>query len=310
VADLTCAPGNTCTNAFTVSDLNTGDTLTTTYTITGGGGNGATWTSEAGGTFSFSPVDATDAGVYTVTITTVDDNSIGDGTNGILTTATTFTLTVSELNVAPVVTAADQTCVAAAVCSYTPTYTDSNAGDTHVVSALISAAALPAWIDLTAGVFTFSPPDNTYVNTYTIDLSVLDDNSVADVAGALTGIDSFVLTITAMNEAPVLTTTDLSCYAGSTCTSIVTYTDANVGDAHTITYTVSGGSGNGATWTSEATDTFTFVPTDNGEVGTYTISVTVTDDDTAGSGATLSDTQTITLTVLEGNIAPVVTVAS
>jgi hypothetical protein len=243
VSDVSCQVESTCTHAFTYSDADAGDTLTMTWTISGGSGNGATWTSEAADTFTISPPINADVGVYTITVTVTDDNSISSS-SGVLSDTEVITLTVLALNHSPTLATAAQTCTAYSTCTYTPTITDSDSGDSHSIAGTIATAALPAWITVSGGTFTFSPADNSVVNTYTIDSVISDDNSEGDAAGVLSASSTFVLTILPYNNVPTLTTpADVSCNLGDlTCSSAFTFADTEVGDSHTYTVTYGDGS--------------------------------------------------------------------
>ena len=172
--------------AGTFADVDAGDTLS--YTT----GTLPAWLTfdAATRTFSGMPANA-DVGSVTITVTATDA--------GGLSISDSFVLTVGNANDAPtLVTAiADQTATEDQPFTFqfgAGTFTDIDAGDTLSYT----TGTLPAWLTFDAATRTFSgTPANGDVGSVTITVTATD-------AGGLSVSDSFVLTVTNLNDAPVL----------------------------------------------------------------------------------------------------------
>ncbi|WP_212768696.1 putative Ig domain-containing protein [Pectobacterium versatile] len=272
-----------------------GDTLTLSATLADGTALPA-WLSfnPATGTFSGTPANG-DVGSLTIKVTATD------GSNASV--STTFGLTVTNVNDAPVVsgTIAAQSIAQGGSLSVTVpagTFTDPD-GDTLTLSAtLADGTALPAWLSFNPATGTFSgTPANGDVDSLTIKVTATDGSS-ASVS------TTFGLTVTNVNDAPVVATpipAQSIAQDGSLSFTVPagTFTDPD-GDTLTLSATLADGTALPA-WLSfnPATGTFSGTPA-NGDVGSLTIKVTATD----GSNASVSTT--FGLTVTNVNDAPVV----
>jgi Ca2+-binding RTX toxin-like protein len=124
-------------------------------------------------------------------------------TDGQYSAGQVFNLTIQSGNVAPVLASplADQVSnedQAVTVALPAGTFTDAD-GDALTFSATLSnGTALPAWlvVNATTGAITGTPPAN-FNGSFTIKLTASD--------GTLSATDEFVLTVAAVNDAPVLT---------------------------------------------------------------------------------------------------------
>ncbi|KHT27841.1 putative Ig domain-containing protein, partial [Pectobacterium carotovorum] len=272
-----------------------GDTLTLSATLADGT-TLPSWLSfnPATGTFSGTPANG-DVGSLTIKVTATD------GSNASV--STTFGLTVTNVNDAPVVsgTIPAQNIAQGGSLNITipaGTFTDPD-GDTLTLSAtLADGSALPAWLSFNPATGTFSgTPANGDVGSLTIKVTATDGSS-ASVS------TTFGLTVTNVNDAPVVSGTIAAqsiAQGGSLNVTIPagTFTDPD-GDTLTLSATLADGSALPA-WLSfnPATGTFSGTPA-NGDVGSLTIKVTATD----GSSASVSTT--FGLTVTNVNDAPVV----
>ncbi|MCA5931583.1 putative Ig domain-containing protein [Pectobacterium versatile] len=272
-----------------------GDTLTLSATLADGTALPA-WLSfnPATGTFSGTPANG-DVGSLTIKVTATDGSSAS--------VSTTFGLTVTNVNDAPVVsgTIAAQSIAQGGSLSVTVpagTFTDPD-GDTLTLSAtLADGTALPAWLSFNPATGTFSgTPANGDVGSLTIKVTATDGSN-ASVS------TTFGLTVTNVNDAPVVATpipAQSVAQDGSLSFTVPagTFTDPD-GDTLTLSATLADGTALPA-WLSfnPATGTFSGTPA-NGDVGSLTIKVTATD----GSNASVSTT--FGLTVTNVNDAPVV----
>ncbi|MEI7198551.1 putative Ig domain-containing protein, partial [Pectobacterium versatile] len=248
----------------------------------------------ATGTFSGTPANG-DVGSLTIKVTATD------GSNASV--STTFGLTVTNVNDAPVVsgTIAAQSIAQGGSLNVTVpagTFTDPD-GDTLTLSAtLADGTALPAWLSFNPATGTFSgTPASGDIGNLTIKVTATDGSS-ASVS------TTFSLTVTTVNEAPVVSGTIAAqsiAQGGNLNVTIPagTFTDPD-GDTLTLSATLADGTALPA-WLSfnPATGTFSGTPA-NGDVGSLTIKVTATD----GSNASVSTT--FGLTVTNVNDAPVV----
>ncbi|MCA6939560.1 putative Ig domain-containing protein, partial [Pectobacterium versatile] len=236
-----------------------------------------------------------DVGSLTIKVTATD------GSNASV--STTFGLTVTNVNDAPVVsgTIAAQSIAQGGSLNVTVpagTFTDPD-GDTLTLSAtLADGTALPAWLSFNPATGTFSgTPASGDIGNLTIKVTATDGSS-ASVS------TTFSLTVTTVNEAPVVSGTIAAqsiAQGGNLNVTIPagTFTDPD-GDTLTLSATLADGTAL-PSWLSfnPATGTFSGTPA-NGDVGSLTIKVTATD----GSNASVSTT--FGLTVTNVNDAPVV----
>ncbi|GKW38465.1 putative Ig domain-containing protein [Pectobacterium carotovorum] len=273
-----------------------GDSLTLSATLADGTALPA-WLSfnPATGTFSGTPANG-DVGSLTIKVTATD------GSNASV--STTFGLTVTNVNDAPIVsgTVSPQTIAQGGNLNLTlpaGLFTDPDVGDTLTLSAtLADGTALPAWLSFNPATGTFSgTPASGDIGNLTIKVTATDGSS-ASVS------TTFSLTVTTVNEAPVVSGTIAAqsiAQGGSLNVTIPagTFTDPD-GDTLTLSATLADGTALPA-WLSfnPATGTFSGTPA-NGDVGSLTIKITATD----GSNASVSTT--FGLTVTNVNDAPVV----
>ena len=268
--------------AGTFADVDAGDSLSyTTSTL-------PSWLSfnAATRTFSGTPVNA-DVGALTITVTAKD------GSNA--TASDSFVLMIANVNDAPTVATplADQSATQDQPFSFqipSGTFADVDAGD----SLSYTTSALPSWLSFNAATRTFSgTPVNADVGALTITVTAKDGSNA-------TASDSFVLTVTNVNDAPTVASpiVDQSATQDQPFSFQIpagTFADVDAGDS--LSYTT----GTLPSWLSfnTATRTFSGTPT-NADVGTLTITVTAKD----GSNATASDS--FVLTIANVNDAPTV----
>ena len=266
----------------TFADVDAGDSLSYTTSAL------PSWLSfnAATRTFSGTPVNA-DVGALTITVTAKD------GSNA--TASDSFVLTIANVNDAPTVATplADQSATQDQPFSFqipSGTFADVDAGD----SLSYTTSALPSWLSFNAATRTFSgTPVNADVGALTITVTAKDGSNA-------TASDSFVLTVTNVNDAPTVASpiVDQSATQDQPFSFQIpagTFADVDAGDS--LSYTTS----TLPSWLSfnAATRTFSGTPA-NADVGSLTITVTAKD----GSNATASDS--FVLTIANVNDAPTV----
>ena len=280
----------------TFSDVDAGDTLTLSATLSGGG-TLPSWLSfdAATGRFSGTPLNA-DVGSFDVKVIAKDSaNAVANDI---------FRITVVNTNDAPIVAnaIADQGVnedVAFLFVVPANTFSDVDVGDTLTWSAkLANDNALPSWLTFTAATRTFA---GTPINA---DVGFLDIRVTAKDGSNASVSDVFRINVSNTNDAPTLdnaladqTATEDAAF--SFVAPANTFSDVDVGDTLTLSATLAGG-GALPSWLSfsAATRLFTGTPF-NGDVGNFDVQVTATDT----SGARVSDV--FRVTVANTNDAPV-----
>ncbi|PTA63327.1 hypothetical protein C9I36_15985, partial [Pectobacterium punjabense] len=282
--------------AGTFTDPDVGDTLTLSATLANGSALPA-WLSfnAATGTFSGTPGNA-DVGSLSIRVTATDSSNA--------TVHTDFSLTVTNVNDAPVVATPipPQIVVQDGSLNFTVpagTFTDPDVGDTLTLNAtLADGSPLPSWITFNPATGTFSgTPGNSDIGILSIKVTANDGDASAST--------TFNLTVTPLNQAPVVSTPippqSVAQDGGFNFTVPAgTFTDPDVGDTLTLSATLANGSPLPSWITfNAATGTFSGTP-GNADVGNLSIRVTATDS----SNATVHTD--FGLTVTNVNDAPVV----
>ena len=255
----------------TATDANSGDTLT--FSLTGTPPTGATITDD--GVFTWTPTESQD-GDHTITVQVTD---------GSLTDSETLTVTVNEVNVAPVLNAiGDKGTSELVELTFTATASDTDVVD-NVVNTLTFSfdGTFPSGAAITDdGNFTWTPTESQ-VGSHDITVQVTD--------GSLTDSETLTVTVRDVNVAPVLNTID-----DQTVNEFVELTfTATASDDDSLTFSFDGTVPSGAAITDDGN--FTWIPTESQD-GDHTITVQVTD-------GSLTDSETLTVTVNEVNVAPV-----
>lgn len=179
-------------------------------------------------------------------------------------------------------------------------FADHDSGDTLTYSvSLANGNVLPTWLNFNGTTRTFAgTPDDAQVGS-------LDLRVTATDTGNLTASDVFTLTVTNVNDAPMVTVplADLQATEDAPFSLVVpagTFADVDADDSLTYNATLVGGAAL-PTWLSFNTTTRTFAGTPlNSDVGTLNMMVTATD--LAG----LSAADTFVLTIQNVNDAPTV----
>ena len=281
------------TNTF--SDPDTGDALTYTAQLSGGGALPSWLDFDAlTQTFTGTPPNNSNGGLDIEVIAT-------DG--GGLSTSDTFTLNIADANFAPTldIAIADAGATEGQALNLAvpvDTFSDPDTGDALTYTAQLSGGgALPSWLDFDAltQTFTGTPPNNSNGS--------LDIEVIATDGGGLAVSDTFTLDIADANFAPTLDNAiaDAGATEGQVLNLAIpadTFSDPDVGDALTYTAQLSGG-GALPSWLDfdALTQTFTGTPPNNSNGG-LDIEVIATD------GGGLSTSDTFTLNIADANFAP------
>ena len=278
------------------SDVDFGDTLAYSATLSGGGALPA-WLSfnAASRTFSGTPANA-DVGSITLRVTVTD----GAGASAY----DDFDLVVANANDAPTVAIpiADQAATQGSPFSFSfaaGTFTDIDVGDSLGYSATLSGGgALPAWLNFNAATRSFSgTPATADVGSITVRVLATDGASASV-------FDDFLITVADLNDGPTVGAPipDQLATQGSLFNFTFgagTFTDIDVGDTLGYSATLSGGGALPA-WLNFNADTRSFSGTPaNADVGSIAVRVRATD---SGNASAVAD---FTLSVANINDAPV-----
>jgi hypothetical protein len=248
-----------------------------TYSLVGAPA-GAAITS--GGDFTWTPNEAQGPGSYPVTVKVCDSGTPQ------LCDEEEITITVSEVNVAPVLDAVGSKSVNELVLlTFTATATDGDVPANTLTFSLAAGTggAVPAGAAITSGgVFTWTPTEAQGPGPYTFDVCVSD--------GALSDCETITVTVNEVNVAPVLNAVgSKSVNELALLTFTATATDGDV-PANTLTFSLVG-EPTGAAITSGGV--FTWTPTEDQGPNDYTFTVKVCDNGTPS----LCDEEEITVTV-------------
>ena len=240
-----------------------------------------------GNAFDWTPSEAQGPGTYFVTITARD--------NGVpqLTDSEIVTVTVNEVNLGPSLDpVGDRNATEGVLLGFVVTASDPDVPANTLTFSLLGE---PVGASITAGgVFSFTPSESQGGNAYTFDVVVSD-------GGSPLGTDSETITVTVAegNTAPVLDPVgDQSVDEGSLLSFTATASDSDV-PADGLVFSLAGAVPAAASMTSGGD--FSWTPGEADGPGGYTFDVVVTDDGTPNR----SHSETITVTVNEVNLAPV-----
>jgi hypothetical protein len=230
------------------------------------------------GAFTWTPTEAQGPGSYNFTVRVSD---------GSLTHSQPVSVTVNEVNVAPVLAAiTSRTVNELSLLTFTASATDADLPANTLTYSLVDAPSGASIVGNT-GVFTWTPTVTQGPGTYNFNVRVSD--------GALTHDRAVAVTVNEVNTAPVLalippqTVDELALL-----TFTASATDADL-PANALTYSLVGAPA-GATIVPN-TGVFTWTPTEAQGPGTFNFTVRVSDGN-------LTDDEPVVVTVGEVNIAP------
>ncbi len=309
-ANISVTENTTAVTTVTATD----DSGSVTYSITGGADAARFTINASTGALSLiaapnfeSPTDVGANNVYNVTVQASD---------GVSADSQAIAVTVTNVNEAPVITSNGGGASAAlsiaenssAVTTVTSSDPDAGASRTYSISGGADAARFT--INSSTGALSFivapnyeAPTDSGGNNVYDVIVQVSD--------GALTDSQSLAVTVTNVNEAPIITSNgggtnaSVSIAENGGAVTTVTATDADAGAS--LSYTIAGGTDAAKFSINGSTGALSFlaapnfeVPTDSDGNNVYNVTVQVSD------GA-LTDLQSVAVTVTNVNEAPSIT---
>jgi RHS repeat-associated protein len=241
----------------------------------------------ATGTISWTPSEAQGPSVNTVTVTVSDSDTPS------LSDTKSFTVTVKEVNAAPVLSQlADVTLDEQTALSVTATATDADQ-PANTLTYSLTAAPAGMTIDPATGAISWTPTEAQGPSVNTVTVMATDSGTPS-----LSDSKSFTLTVKEVNVAPVLSQlADVTINEQTALSLIASATDGDQ-PANTLTYSLTA-SPTGMT-IDPATGAIAWTPTEAQGPSVNTVTVTVTDSATPS----LSDTKSFTVTVKEVNTAP------
>jgi len=268
----------------TASDANLNDALS--FELDGSQPAGALMS--ANGAFTWTPSEAQGPGVYSFGVTVRDDGTPS------LSDTHTVTITVAEVNALPSLDAIGNRAVEeGSLLTFTATAEDAETPANDLVFNLSGNPPSGAAIS-SSGLFTWTPTESQGPGSYSFDVKVWDDGVPAQY-----DYETVVVTVAEKNLAPNLAPiANRTVAEGVTTTFTAAATDADV-PTNTLSYHLAGAPP-GAGITSGGV--FSWTPTDVQGPGTYTFDVVVIDDGVP----VRSDSDTVTITVTEANIAPTI----
>ncbi|MDZ4784123.1 MAG: putative Ig domain-containing protein [Planctomycetia bacterium] len=200
---------------------------TLTYTLDSGAPAGAT-IDPVTGAFRWVTTEADGPQTHTITIRVSDQLGLSD--------AETFTVTVNEVNTAPVLAdIADRTVAERSAISFNAAATDADLPANALTYSLGSGAPAGATINPTTGLFEWAPSEAQGPGAFTITIVVTD-------SGGLSDTETFTVNVTEINDPPVLAEiTDRTINLGSTLSLDAVATDPDVPSSGPLEYSLGAG---------------------------------------------------------------------
>jgi len=240
------------------------------------------------GAFSWTPAEADGPGSHSITVRVTDDGTpnLGD--------SETISVTVNEVNVAPVLAAiGDKAGTVGVEVAFTATATDADVPANTLTFSLDAGAPAGATINGSTGAFSWTP---SATGSFAVTIRVTDNGTPA-----LDDFEAISINVGAgvVNHAPVLAAIgNKTVDEGTPLTFTATATDADAGQ--TLAFSLDSGAPSGAAITA-AGGVFSWTPGEADGPGSHPVTVRVTDN---GSPA-MDAFEAISITVNEVNVAPV-----
>jgi methionine-rich copper-binding protein CopC len=308
LSGITAGPGESQTLTVTAVSNNTGIIPNPTVTYT---------SPNSTGSLSYTPVADANGGPVTITVTVMDNGGTAGG--GIDSFQRTFTVTVTEVNDAPVATDDTPPDVledsgANNIPFSTLLANDSKgpaneSGQTLTITAVSNPTGGTVQIVGTNVVFT---PTANYSGPASFDYTVTDNGTTNGSPDAKSDTGTATFNVTAVNDAPTLDALGNLTIDEDAGTQTVNLSGITAGPGESQTLTVTAVSNNTGiipnptvTYTSpNSTGSLSFAPVADKNGGPVTITVTVTDNGGTAGGGVDSFQRTFTVTVTAVNDAP------
>jgi RHS repeat-associated protein len=250
------------------------------------------------GAFTWTPGESQGGATYTATITVTDN-----GSNPVnLSDSETISITVNEVNVAPVLAPiGNQSVDEQATLSFTPSAGDQDLpAQTLTFSLDAAAVALGMTINPATGAFAWTPSESQGGASYSATITVTDNGSNP---ANLSHSETISIGVNEVNVAPVLAPIgNQSVDEQATLSFTASATDEDL-PAQTLTFSLDPAAVALGMTINPATGAFAWTPSESQGGAPYTATVTVTDDGTNPDD--LTDMETFTIAVQEVNVAPV-----
>ena len=262
---------------------------TLTFSLAGAAPAGANMT--PGGVFSWTPTEAQGPGMFTFDVVVTDDG------NPNLADRETITVTVNEVNTAPTLNAiGNQSVDELSPLNFTATASDAD-DPANTLSFSLDAAAMANGmsIDAASGVFSWTPTETQGGSAFNATITVTDNGVNPPM---LSDAETISITVNETNTAPALDPIGNQSVAELTTLNFTATANDADDPANTLTFSLAGAAPAGANMTPGGV--FSWTPTEAQGPGMFTFDVVVTDD----GSPNLADSETITVTVNEVNVAP------
>jgi uncharacterized repeat protein (TIGR02543 family) len=236
---------------------------------------------DVSGAFSWTPSEEQGSDNYTFNVC-VSDGALSD--------CEMVHVTVNEINVIPVLGAiGDQSVNELGTLTFTATATDADLPENTLSYSVVKGVPSGATIDSNSGIFTWTPTEAQGPGSFKFDVCVSD--------GILYDCETINVTVNEVNTAPKLgPVSDKAINELATLNFTVSATDPDL-PVNTLSYNLSSNAPEGATINSSS-GAFSWTPTEEQGPGSYPFDVCVSD-------GTDSNCKSITVTVTEINIAPI-----
>jgi hypothetical protein len=252
------------------------------------------------GAISWTPTEAQGPGVYTVIVRVSDGLAVPPANWASLSTTNSFTVTVREVNVPPVVTVPpSQTVNELEAVTLQASATDADAPTNALTFSLLTP---PEGMTIASsnGVISWTSLETQGGTTNIVRVVVADSNPDAASGTTLSATNSFTLIVAEVNVAPQLAERQAQTIAEmQSWTFTNSATDADL-PAQSLSYSLASAPTNA---TISAAGVISWTPTEAQGPGTVTFTTIVTDDGSPGKTAT----NTFSATVTEVNSAPTLT---
>jgi len=262
---------------------------TLTFTLDPGAPSGAAINSGTG-IFTWTPTEAQGPATNSITVRVTDNGSPA------LSDVKTFSVTVNEVNSAPVLNAIGNRSVnEGALLSFTASASDPDLPAHTLTFSLDPGAPAGTAINSASGLFTWTPSEAQGPSTNNVTIRVTDNGTPA-----LSDFETISIVVNEVNSAPVLAPIGSQSVRETTLlTFTASATDSDL-PSQTLTYSIDAGAPSG-TAINSSSGVFTWTPTEAQGPSTNSITIRVTDN----GSPPLSDFLVVSIVVTESNAAPV-----